>query len=78
VNLQIIRITKVASAVQPMVTTTPLSWVIRLWSLPSALIAGSASTPVSRAPAIPPMPCTPKASRLSSYLKMRLIQTAPA
>ena len=33
---------------------------------PSALMAGSAKTPVSRAPTMPPMPWTPKASRLSS------------
>ena len=52
---------------------------IDLMALAAAgLMAAVARTPVSRAPTMPPMPCTPKASRLSSYFRARLSQTAPA
>ena len=46
------------------VVSTPLAWTRREPSAP--LISLLASTPVSSAPTMPPMPCTPQASSESS------------
>ena len=69
-----LRMMAVPMAQNSMVMTMPLSWIHTWTGLPSIrptaasppFTAMVANTPVSSAPSVPPMPCTPKASSASS------------